>query len=394
LYFYLHDRDWGPALVKMATFAPYPLWIVANGHQWLKRQLAAAGVAFEALDNGLRSVAEPALAHRLAARLSAGHLRAAIDRWLGWIPSPLIPADRGHGVRYEFSVRQLEISDTAVFDAPRRGRAWFEAAIRDHLDLGRPEQVALVVDRHIRSRGKNPTPGRFATEVVSADINPKLQIHYKSSKAKCYLKEGRALRVETTINNPADFASLKTLNAANWKVLRRIGTDTNARFLAALGERQAGLPDPATLEAIVMPTIRDGQRAPGLRFGDPRAMALLSSIAAFAHVMGGLTNRTLREHMTARWRPDYTTNQASYDLRRLRLKGLIERVEGTNTYRITATGRTIATFLTKLAARLIIPALTDLDETRPQPPVPRPLTTAWRAYEHQLDQLIADRIAA
>jgi hypothetical protein len=31
-YFYLHDQAWGPALVKMATFAPYPLWVVANGH--------------------------------------------------------------------------------------------------------------------------------------------------------------------------------------------------------------------------------------------------------------------------------------------------------------------------------------------------------------------------
>jgi hypothetical protein len=96
-YFYLHDEQWGPALVKLCPFAPYPLWIVANGHQWLKRQLAAAGVEFEALDNGLRSVADPALAHRLAARLSAGHLRSAVDRWLGWIPSPLIPADRRNG---------------------------------------------------------------------------------------------------------------------------------------------------------------------------------------------------------------------------------------------------------------------------------------------------------
>jgi hypothetical protein len=287
-------------------------------------------------------------------------------------------------------VRQVEISDTAVFDAPRRGRAWFEAAIRDHLDLGRPEQVALVVDRHVRPRGKNPTPGRFATEVVARDINPKLQIHYKSSKAKCYLKEGRALPVETTINNPADFDTLKTLNAANWTALRRIGADTNTRFLAALGEGQAGLPDPATLESLVMPTTHDGQRAPGLRFGDPRVMALLSSIAAFAHVMGGLTNRTLREHMAARWTPDYATNQATYDLRRLRLKGLIERIDATNTYRVTRRGRSLATFLIVLAARVIIPALTDLDDTRPTSPAPRPLTTAWRDYEHRLDELIAD----
>jgi len=389
-YFYLHDDHWGPVLVKLAPFAPYPLWIVTNGHQWLKRQLEAAGVEFQALDNGLRSVGDPALAHRLAARLSAGHLRSGIERWLGWIPSPLLPADRQHGVRYEFSVRQLEISDTAVFDAPRRGRAWFEAAIRDHLDLGRPEQVALVVDRTIRSRGKRTTPGRFATEVVAADINPKLQIHYKSSKAKCYLKEGRALRVETTINNPADFDTLKTLNADNWKVLRRIGADTNARFLAALGEGQTGLPDPATLESLVMPTVHDGQRAPGLRFGDPRVMALLSSIAAFAHVMGGLTNRTLRAHMAARWTPDYTTNQATYDLRRLRLKGLIERLDGTNTYRVTPHGRSLAIFLTKLAARVIIPTLTDLDQAiNPQRPAPRPLIAAWRDYQHHLDELIA-----
>lgn len=371
-------------------YAPYPLWIVANGYQWLKAQLEAAGVTYTALDNGLASVDDPALAHRLAAGLSADDLRTAIDRRLSWLPSPLVSADADNGFGYGFSVRQLEISDTAVFDAPRRGRAWFEAAIRDHLDLGRPEQVALVVDRHVRTRGTKSTPGRFATEVVARDVNPKLQIHYKSSKTKAYLKEGRALRVETTINNPADFDTLKTLNDGNWKILRRIGECTNARFLTDLGEGQAGLPDPAVLESIVMPSIVDGQRAPGLRFGDPRVVALLPSVAAFAHVIGGLTNRTLRQHMAARWNPDYTSAHATYDLRHLRLKALIERVVGTNTYRVTITGRAIATFLTRLAVRVVIPALTHLDDTRPQPPVPRPLTTAGRAYEHQLDQLIID----
>jgi hypothetical protein len=393
-YFYGEDDDWGPVLVTLCPYAPYPVWVVANGHQWLKRQLTAAGVAFEPLDNGLRSVADPALAHRLAARLSAGQLRAGLERWLGWVPSPLTPDDRANGFAYEFSVRQLEVSDTAVFDAPRRGRAWFEAAIRDHLDVGRPEQVALVVDRTFVSRGKFRTPGRYATEVVARDINPKLQIHYKSSKAKCYLKEGRALRVETTINNPEDFATRKTLNAANWRALRTIGAETNARFLAAIGEGQPGVPDPATLEAVVLPTVHDGQRAPGLRFGEPRTMALLSSIAAFAHVFAGLTNRTLREHMAARWDAAYSANQATYDLRRLRLKGLIERVHGTNTYRVTRHGRTVAVFLTVLATRVVIPALTDLDDYRPARPAPRTLTVAWRAYERELDALIAAQLAA
>ena len=76
------------------------------------------------------------------------------------------------------------------------------------------------MNRTIVNRGKCKTPGRFATEVITRDVAPQLQIHYKSSKAKAYLKEGRALRVETTINNANDFAVHKTLNAQNWQTLR------------------------------------------------------------------------------------------------------------------------------------------------------------------------------
>ena len=127
------------------------------------------------------------------------------------------------------------------------------------------------------------------------------------------------------MNNASDFALHKTLNAENWHALRRVGADTNARFLATLGEGRPGLPDPATLESIVLPERPRRPTAPGLRFGDPRTMALLGSIAAFAHVIGGLTNKSLRAQMAAHWRSDYSSAQASYDLRRLRLKGLIER---------------------------------------------------------------------
>jgi len=311
------------------------------------------------------------------------------------MPDPLTVADRRAGFDWSFSIAQLEISDTAVFDAPRRARAWFEAAIGDHLDLGRPEQVSLVVDRTVVNRGKNKTPGRFATEVITRDVLPQLQIHYKSSKAKAYLKEGKALRVETTVNNPADFALRKTLTADNTRNLRRVGADTNARFLAALGEGQPGLPDPATLESVVLPSVHDGQRAPGLRFGDPRTTALLASVAAFAHVIGGLTNRTLRQQMAVLWSPDYSIGQASYDLRRLRLKGFIERVEHTNTYRVTPHGHRMAAFLTKLAARVVIPALTELDDLlRPPQTTPRPVRDAWHAYERTLDTLVRKRCAA
>lgn len=103
--------------------------------------------------------------------------------------------------------------------------------------------------------------------------------------------------------------------------MRRVGQGVNARFLVALGEGAGDLPDASTLAAVVPPTAHRGQRAPGLRFGDPRVMALLASIASLEHVTGGLTNRGLREHVADLYdpyAPGSGSRQATYDLRPLR----------------------------------------------------------------------------
>jgi DNA-binding MarR family transcriptional regulator len=87
--------------------------------------------------------------------------------------------------------------------------------------------------------------------------------------------------------------------------------------------------------------------------------------------------------------PAYTTRQATYDLRRLRRKGFIVRVAGTNTYRLTSHGRAMATTMTKLYARVVVPALSGLeDDLGPPGGQRRPIVVAWRRYEHELDRLI------
>ena len=124
-YFYIWDADFGPVLFKMSTYAPYGLWVMANGHEWAKRRLASKGVGFPELDNGLWKVADPAAARRACSALGAGHLRGLLSRWLTVLPSPLTLADRRAGFDWSFSVRQLEVSDTAVFDRLAAGRAFF-----------------------------------------------------------------------------------------------------------------------------------------------------------------------------------------------------------------------------------------------------------------------------
>jgi hypothetical protein len=385
-YFYVFDHSFGPGFIKLCPYAPYPVWIWCNGHEWLKRQLAQARIDFTELDNGIRSAADARRAQRLADRLSAAKVRTFATRWMAGLPSPLDGIDRRAGRRYEFSIRQLEVSDTAVFDRPRAGRAFFEAAIREHLDVGRPEKVSLVVDRRISKR----TPGGFSTKVITPGVDPQIQIHYRSSKVKAYFKASRALRVETTINNAADFDVHKTLCEDNWRELVAVGKATNTRFLEALGEGSPPPPDAATLEQVVLPSMIEGVRAPGLRVGDPRVMALLAAISCFEHVLGGLTNASLTALVGALLDRPYSSRQASYDLRRLKRNGFIDRLPHRNVYQLTEYGRATATFLTKLVARAIVPTLTEFD-TSPGPPrqARRPIVTAWRRYEHELDALIA-----
>ena len=93
------------------------------------------------------------------------------------------------------------MSDTRVFSRPQAGRAFFEGLIRDHLDMGRPDQVALIFDRRII----RTTPGMFRTKVITKGVDPQVSIYYRSSRLKQYFKEGRALRTETVISNTRDF---------------------------------------------------------------------------------------------------------------------------------------------------------------------------------------------
>ena len=385
-YFYILDPDWGPGFIKTCAYAPFPVWVYLNGHEWAKRQAAKAGIAFEALDNGFRSTDDAAALAAICGRLCARDVERFFARWQARLPSPFSAADRRRGYRHQLAFRQLELSDTRVFDRPAQGRAWFEQTIRDQLALGRPDNVQVVFGRKVTRR----TPGRFLTRVINRGVEPAIQVHYKRSKVKQYFKEGRALRTETTINDTRDFQIGRLLTQANWEALLQIGHETNERLLEAQLEACQCAPDAQTLERVVLPSTQEGLQAPGLRFGDPRVMALLASLCSFGHLFDGLTNRTLRP-LVAGFIPGYSAGQMTYDLRRLRRKGLIARIPRTQRYELTGEGRRLAVFFTKTYTRIVNPSLSQLDPNLPDA-IAR--TTAlgkpWREFERALDARIKE----
>jgi hypothetical protein len=170
-----------------------------NGHEWVKRQAGKAGIGLTALSNGFAACDDPAALQVICDRLRPGTIEVFIQRWLARLPLPLTPADQEAGYLWETSMRQVEVSRTIVFDAPRHARGFFEALVADNLDIGRPHNVEIIFARKIR----RDTKGVFRTAIDRRDNGGVLvNIFYKHSRIKQYLKDGRAMRIETVVNAP------------------------------------------------------------------------------------------------------------------------------------------------------------------------------------------------
>lgn len=189
-------------------------------------------------------------------------------------------------------------------------------------------------------------------------MTPCLNVYYKNARIKQYHKENRALRAETTINNTYDFGIGRRL--CNLPKLRAIGFAANRRLLDVERLSHGCMLAETTFQAINSPVAAGGQRASGLRFADPRVHPLLGVLILFRQLAEGFRSAHLRQHLAAlagRDPQSISQGAITYQLRRLRLHGLIERLPGSFRYRVTGFGLRIALFFTRLYNRLLRPGL-------------------------------------
>ena len=366
-YFYILDPAFGLGFIKICSYFPYPLKMWVNGHEWAKRQATAEGLAFTELANGFATCEDE----------TPSKLQAFFNYWIVRIPCPFTRADRLAGYWWQLSMRQIELSRTLVLDTPRRARAFFEAVVADNIGIGRPAVVSVLFARRVQRN----TPGTFSTRVFTTGTEVRIDFLYKHCRVKLYLKEGRALRIETVVNDADDLDILKGLR--HLPQVQRAARQINARVLTMLRVGQSCAIENALFEGVSRPYARDGQRTGALRFGDVRVMALAGALCLTVHAVAGFNNRSLRALVAGLLDTTYTTSQMTYDLRRLRLHGLIKRVPRSNTYLLTPEGMRVALFYTKVHDRLLIPLL-----AADKPPAPLPLRRALHVIDQSVESYI------
>jgi hypothetical protein len=384
-YVYIFDAQMGPGFIKICTYFPYPVKVWLNGHEWAKRQALSAGIGFSELSNGFASCDGPGALQRICDRFGPGTVRVWFERWMARLPLPLTGAGRDAGFWWELSMRQVEISRTLVFDHDCHARAFFEALLAENMDLGRPENAGLLFRRGQRlGRPTIPPPGGgFKTKIGRHCDMVTLNVFYKSSRLKQYLKDGVALRIETVINDPKDLRCNRLL--PNLPELQDKARAINARLLETETAGQDTALVSPVIERITKPTVTDdGRKAPALRFGDLRVQALAGTTAAMLFTVTGITNRSLRALMTGLLHRPYSMNQASYDLSRLARNGLIRRVPGRNRYTLTRDGLLFAHIYTKVYDHVLRPLMAP-DRPNAPPELAAALDT--------LDRLVADHLS-
>ena len=268
------------------------------------------------------------------------------------------------------------VTDHGLRD-PRRARGFFEALVADNVEIGRPDKVAMVFERRVTKRTAEPFRGRIFTPGTQVQID----FAYKHSRVKQYLKQGRARRIETVINKPWDLTVRSRIEHLPELITK--ARQVNHRLLMIERAGQGCAIGSALFERIHQPYNREGQRTGAFRFGDVRAMALAGALCCVIHAVTGFTNQSLRGLVAGMLGVDYSANQMTYDLRRLRLHDLIQRIPHTHTYNLTPDGQRVAAFYTKLDRKLLRPLL-DADH----PPAPIQLRRALATTDKTLTDYV------
>jgi hypothetical protein len=393
-YFYLQDRDFGRMFVRVCPYFPFSVRICLNGHEWLACRLREEGIAFEQCANAFRTCADPARLQELADRFSPADIEACAHRWLAQLVPFFTERERRHqGFGYRLFVSQVEYCTNLIFESRAALDRLHERLLDLNRSIGQPNKIAMIFGRRITKH----TDAGLKTQVLDHDLGqPVIRSEYKSSSIKQYARDNLVLRTETTSYHTPDLGVNKSVE--HLPQLRETMATANDRYLDVQQDVLETFVDRGQLEQLRQPTVSpSGRRTPGLKLDDPRLLAVFQALTCFALLAGRGRFRTTDLHATAaealgKTTESYTLGQLRYDLAKLRGKGLVERVAGTQSYRLPSEGYRIAILYLKLFHRIYAPLTAGIMEPVPwddrvPPPRRALLDRLYAAVNRDLNQL-------
>jgi hypothetical protein len=365
-HFHIVDPQWGHLTLKMSGHPPFGLQISLNGHEWVQRQAQKQAISWVKEGNCFVGGSDLAGLNRLAQQLDGVRGLARLGQVVeGWVYSACLcfalnsEQQQRSGFRYAYSCYQLEYSRNLLFKSGRQLDAVYQGLIdrtRRLLDVPRLKTIFGRKQRPSKTKARD---GRLEKIIERSVYDLTVfKVHFGKLTLKMYDKGDRVLRVEIIVNNIAELRCGKGLEKLPGMLKRLEGMVV--AFLGVVQAAHLSFVDGQQLDALAAPSVRGARRTAGVDLQKPRMRAVAEAVIAVAAKPEGFSAADLAERVRekqGRAMAGYAARKAAYDLRKLRGKSLVERIDKTRQYRVRRPGiRTLAALLI-LREQVIKPVL-------------------------------------
>jgi hypothetical protein len=339
-----------------------------NGHEYVARQARKTAIDFSQQDNCFTTIPNAADLAKVADTLSrdeiAGRLFQLCERWI-YTTCLCFALDleeqKKSSFHYQYSVFQIEYSRNLLFRSGRQMDEIFQALIdrtRGPLNLDRIKTIFGDKHRpHYDKRKKNPTRWGVVVEKPAYDVTI-FKVHYGKMTLKIYTKGERVLRIEVIVHNTKEYRWGRSLPCFPEIVLRLRGI--LERFLNAVGCMDACFVSDDTLENLPQPAHVGQTKVGGIDLNKPRMRRVADAVLALSSSPIGFTSSDLDQKVRAMSGASdsvYGARRAAYDIKKLRAKGMLQKIGASRRYEPLQKGLRALTALVVLREQVIRPLL-------------------------------------
>ncbi|MGC1391937.1 MAG: hypothetical protein WA816_12950 [Bacteroidales bacterium] len=329
-YIYINDKDLGLCCLKISSYLPFYCQFYCNGHQYLKQQFDKRRIGYKMEDNSFIDIEDQDTLKKLVNDFKGSIIELAIKRWMDiWFSFNKGERSRCSALlNHRWYTCQSEICSNIIFKNKGYFDKVYDKLLEKHHRIGMPDSLSKVFDLKRERQHSNSTQKIYYKRAC-------IKHWIQGNSIKMYNKGGYLLRVETTINNPGLPGAKLHKPVYDIKGYYWYGHGCNNRFLEALSEVDSSqLNDTSTKYTETLITEK-GKRiaAPDLR--QKKQLALVAALLNCRYSSEWFRVKDLMPCLSG----DYSkTAEIRYQLQKLKERGLLEKRQGANYYRVTREG--------------------------------------------------------
>lgn len=390
--FHIIDRQWGHIIIKLCPHPPFNAQIILNGHEYVAREAYQKKIVYTKEGNCFTSISNATdlagIADTMRASSSVGRLVQVCEQWIysACLCFALdLEEQEKTQFRYSYSVYQVEYSRNFLFQRGQNMEQIFHGIIdrtRGSLDIKRVKTIFGTKKRPHRldAHGKKP---RMEVVVEKPVYNLTVfKVHLGKLTVKMYSKGERVLRIEAIAHNTEDLHCGKRID--KFPIIISSLKNMVEHFLSVMNRVDVSLINNDILYQWCQPSQVGAVRVGGININSFRMRAVMQAVISLSPFSHGFTASTLSEKVSEIMKtPDshYSPRQASYDLKKLRVKGLISKIGRTQRYTATPDGLRMMNGYIILREKVLIPFVSNAGKLK-RGPKPKNSNSVDTHYEN------------